>query len=162
MILSSRACKRGLPTIDSLLLHPFFSFAPSLVNGQSELMKNCHLKFPALTKEHLKAIAACVESRLKFDQKQVKLIKKSIKVVLQIYKLIIHAYHKLISSLGSSWPTAIANSRDFVLWRRSKKKETKISKSLTVYFIFPFPDALTESWQKFPLRKYATVFFKSI
>lgn len=75
-ILSSEACKSGLPSIESLLKHKFFStvYVPLLPDDKA------HLKIPCSTKEHLKNAVVQMEERLKEEQKMVRSQKRLVKV----------------------------------------------------------------------------------
>lgn len=75
-ILSSEACKSGLPTIESLLNHPFFSSVVVTLLPDDK----AHLKIPNSTKERLKATCAQMEERLKEEQKMVRSQKRLVKV----------------------------------------------------------------------------------
>ncbi|KAJ8946415.1 hypothetical protein NQ314_008897 [Rhamnusium bicolor] len=75
-ILSSEACKNGLPTVVDLLMDPFFSFT------QLNLLPNdkAHFKIPSSIKERLKVAIAKMEERLKDEQKMVRSQKRLVKV----------------------------------------------------------------------------------
>jgi PX domain-containing protein kinase-like protein len=75
-ILSSEACKSGLPTIESLLNHQFFSSVVLHLLPDDK----AHLKIPNATKEHLKSAALQVEERLREEQKMVRSQKRLVKV----------------------------------------------------------------------------------
>nr|CAD7415034.1 unnamed protein product [Timema cristinae] len=64
-ILSSEACKKGLPTIGALLSHPFFNNS-SCDSSHSE---RPHFKYSTHTKEALRVAWQKTESRLKEEQK---------------------------------------------------------------------------------------------
>ncbi|XP_017769864.1 PREDICTED: PX domain-containing protein kinase-like protein [Nicrophorus vespilloides] len=64
-ILSPEGCKVGVPTIDSLLMHPFFSSVILTL----EAGDRAHLKFPNTAKDHLKVISTQLEDRLREEQK---------------------------------------------------------------------------------------------
>nr|CAD7568597.1 unnamed protein product [Timema californicum] len=66
-ILSSEACKKGLPTIGALLSHPFFNNS-SYDSSHSE---RPHFKYSTHTKEALRVAWQKTESRLKEEQKLV-------------------------------------------------------------------------------------------
>lgn len=76
-ILSTEACKGGLPTIAALLTHPFFNstelaYSHHLTNpSQSD---RPHLKFSSHVKEALKVARQKIEIRLKDEQKMVQRI----------------------------------------------------------------------------------------
>lgn len=75
-ILSSEACKAGLPSIESLLNHKFFSSVVVTLLPEDK----AHLKIPNSTKEHLKSVVAQIEERLKEEQKMVRSQKRLVKV----------------------------------------------------------------------------------
>ncbi|KAK4884313.1 hypothetical protein RN001_000584 [Aquatica leii] len=75
-ILSSESCKNGLPTIDNLLHHPFFS-AIVLSLQQNE---KAQLKIPTSTKDQLKAAQTQLEERLREEQKLVRSQKRLVRV----------------------------------------------------------------------------------
>lgn len=75
-ILSSEACKSGLPAIDTLLANPFFA---SVSPGHSTDEKT-HLKIPTNIKEQLKIAQHQLEERLHSEQKMVKSQKRLVKV----------------------------------------------------------------------------------
>lgn len=77
--LSMLACKQGMPTIDTLLEHPFFHNTYSLTNGQA-MQNGLHLKFPLPLKEHLKNSIISMEARLKKDQKLVRKAKREVRI----------------------------------------------------------------------------------
>lgn len=72
MVLSTRACKRGMPSIETLLEHPFFSTGTP-VSSRLIINENvqCYLKFTNHIKEELRKVVQVLESRLKNDQKLV-------------------------------------------------------------------------------------------
>ncbi|XP_077293968.1 PX domain-containing protein kinase-like protein isoform X2 [Arctopsyche grandis] len=74
ILLSTTACKQGMPNIDTLLLHPFFNTGSSVSNRITvdETMQ-CYLKFPHQVKEELQNAARNIETRLKSDQKLVRM-----------------------------------------------------------------------------------------
>lgn len=76
LILSSEACKNGLPTIQSLISDPFFA------NVQLKLLSTdkAHLKIPNSTKDHLKKVVIQIEERLKGEQKVVRSQKRLARV----------------------------------------------------------------------------------
>lgn len=80
MCLSSHACKHGMPTVDSLLRHPFFCQAP--LNGLTVAPRDekIHLKFPIQLKEELKAAVSSAEARLKREQKLVRSAKREVRI----------------------------------------------------------------------------------
>lgn len=75
-ILSAEACKGGLPTIEALMSHPFFS-SITLTHGPDE---KGHLKIPCSTKEQLRLAQMQLEERLKEEQKMVRSQKRLVKV----------------------------------------------------------------------------------
>lgn len=75
-ILSAEACKGGLPTIEALMSHPFFS-SITLTHGPDE---KGHLKIPCSTKEQLRLAQIQLEERLKEEQKMVRSQKRLVKV----------------------------------------------------------------------------------
>lgn len=75
-ILSLEACKGGLPTIDGLLTHPFFSPVALMHNPEEK----GHLKIPCNTKDQLRAAITQLEDRLKDEQKMVRSQKRLVKV----------------------------------------------------------------------------------
>lgn len=75
-ILSPEACKSGLPTIESLLNHPFFS-SISLTLLPTD---KAHLKLTGSLKEHLKNCQTQLEERLKEEQKTIRSQKRLVKV----------------------------------------------------------------------------------
>ncbi|XP_021932004.1 PX domain-containing protein kinase-like protein isoform X3 [Zootermopsis nevadensis] len=82
-ILSTEACKGGLPTIAALLTHPFFNstelaYSHHLTNpSQSD---RPHLKFSSHVKEALKVARQKIEIRLKDEQKMVRHQKRLVRV----------------------------------------------------------------------------------
>ncbi|KAF5300910.1 hypothetical protein FQR65_LT09073 [Abscondita terminalis] len=75
-ILSSESCKNGLPTIDNLLHHPFFSaIVLSLQQNDRSL-----LKIPTSTKDQLRAAQTQLEERLREEQKLVRSQKRLVRV----------------------------------------------------------------------------------
>lgn len=75
-ILSSEACKCGLPSIESLLNNPFFSTIVLNIYPTDK----AHLKIPSSTKEQLKIAQASLEERLKEEQKMIRNQKRLVKV----------------------------------------------------------------------------------
>lgn len=75
-ILSPEACKCGLPSIESLLNHQFFS---SIILPMYPSDK-AHLKISYTTKEQLKTAQAQLEERLKEEQKMIRSQKRMVKV----------------------------------------------------------------------------------
>lgn len=75
-ILSSEACKSGLPSIESLLNNPFFSTIVLSIYPTDR----AHLKIPSSTKEQLKVAQASLEERLKEEQKMIRNQKRLVKV----------------------------------------------------------------------------------
>lgn len=67
-LISTEACKNGLPTVADLLMHPFFQNAAP-ANGSTAKLT---LKVPASLKDALKAARARTEKRLQEDQKQLR------------------------------------------------------------------------------------------
>lgn len=75
-ILSSDACRTGLPTVDGLLSNPFFSsFSAAHLSDEKT-----HLKIPTNVKDQLKVALQLLEERLHNEQKMVKSQKKLVKV----------------------------------------------------------------------------------
>lgn len=64
-ILSAEGCKVGLPSIESLLKHQFFSSVVLTLESTDKAL----LKIPNSAKEHLKTICRQLEDRLKEEQK---------------------------------------------------------------------------------------------
>lgn len=75
-ILSPQALKIGLPSIDSLLNNPFFSSVVLNIYPTDR----AHLKIPSSTKDQLKIAQACLEERLKDEQKMIRNQKRLVKV----------------------------------------------------------------------------------
>lgn len=75
-ILSHEALKNGLPTIDSLLLDPFFARVQLNLTANDK----AHFKIPTIAKEHLKTVVTKIEERLKGEQKLVRSQKRLTKV----------------------------------------------------------------------------------
>ncbi|XP_044264656.1 PX domain-containing protein kinase-like protein [Tribolium madens] len=75
-ILSAEACKSGLPTIESLLSHKFFTSVTITLLPDDK----AHLKIPNSTKEHLKVAVTQMEERLREEQKMVRSQKRLVKV----------------------------------------------------------------------------------
>lgn len=75
-ILSAEACKGNLPTIDSLLEHPFFSSIVLTLKPTDKAV----LKISTSTKEHLKTAVTQIEDRLKEEQKMVRSQKRLVRV----------------------------------------------------------------------------------
>ncbi|KAI4467204.1 px serine/threonine kinase pxk [Holotrichia oblita] len=75
-ILSPEACKAGLPTIEDLLHHPFFSTIVLTLQPSDR----AHLKIPNSTKEQLKKVTSLLEERLKEEQKMVRSQKRLVRV----------------------------------------------------------------------------------
>lgn len=76
-ILSTEACKGGVPTIAALLTHPFFNsteLASSHQLTNSSQSDRPHLKFSSHVKEALKVARQKIETRLKDEQKMVQRI----------------------------------------------------------------------------------------
>ncbi|XP_069682231.1 PX domain-containing protein kinase-like protein isoform X2 [Periplaneta americana] len=82
-ILSTDACKGGVPTIAALLTHPFFN---STELGSSYSLSNSsqsdrpHLKFSSHVKEALRETRQKIENRLKDEQKMVRHQKRLVRV----------------------------------------------------------------------------------
>lgn len=96
MLLSTTACKQGMPNIDTLLLHSFFNTGSSVSNriAVNETMQ-CYLKFPHQVKEELQNAARNIEIRLKSDQK---LVIFFLKVLYIIFNKIICTYLILLGT----------------------------------------------------------------
>jgi hypothetical protein len=75
MILTPNACKKGMPSIETLLSHSFFANDSLSINGPPLDMGQCYLKFPLHIKDQLKNTFSIIEKRLKDDQKAVSVIK---------------------------------------------------------------------------------------
>ncbi|CAH1101102.1 unnamed protein product [Psylliodes chrysocephalus] len=75
-ILSSEACKNGLPTINDLLADPFFASVHLTLLPTDR----AHFKLPNSTKEQLKLAVHRIEERLKDEQKMVRSQKRLVKV----------------------------------------------------------------------------------
>ncbi|KAG5860742.1 hypothetical protein JTB14_010739 [Gonioctena quinquepunctata] len=75
-ILTTEACKNGLPKVMDLLSDPFFS----CVHLHLLPTDKAHLKIPSSTKEQLKAAVAKMEGRLIGEQKLVRSQKRLVKV----------------------------------------------------------------------------------
>ncbi|KAK9875306.1 hypothetical protein WA026_007702 [Henosepilachna vigintioctopunctata] len=73
-ILLCDACKSGLPTIDGLLSHPFFSSAAA------PNVEKTFFKLPTSTKEKLKIVRGQIEDRLREEQRMVRSQKRLVKV----------------------------------------------------------------------------------
>uniref|UniRef100_A0A2R5LNM3 Putative px domain-containing protein n=1 Tax=Ornithodoros turicata TaxID=34597 RepID=A0A2R5LNM3_9ACAR len=65
-LLTTEACKNGLPTIADLLLHPFFRSCVA-TNGSTPKLP---MKFPSQLRESLKTARELTERRLQEDQRQ--------------------------------------------------------------------------------------------
>ncbi|GAB6029144.1 hypothetical protein CHUAL_004921 [Chamberlinius hualienensis] len=70
-ILTTEACKGGLPTIEHLLTHPLFGDIPSVVNGSKS-----HLRVPTQVHELCKAVKSKVEQRLAEDQQLMRKVQR--------------------------------------------------------------------------------------
>ena len=68
-ILSTEACKGGVPTVSALLTHPFFNSAE--FSSSNQVTDRPHLKFSSHVKEALKIARQKMETRLKDEQKMV-------------------------------------------------------------------------------------------
>nr|XP_037282205.1 PX domain-containing protein kinase-like protein isoform X1 [Rhipicephalus microplus] len=67
-LLSTEACKNGLPSVENLLMHPFFqNVAPA--NGSTAKLA---LRVPSSLKDALKMARSLTEKRLQEDQKQLR------------------------------------------------------------------------------------------
>ncbi|PSN48160.1 PX domain-containing protein kinase-like protein [Blattella germanica] len=77
-ILSTEACKGGVPSISALLSHPFFNSAEFSYPNQST--DRPHLKFSSHVKEALKVTRQKIETRLKDEQKMVRHQKRLVRV----------------------------------------------------------------------------------
>ncbi|KAJ8948079.1 hypothetical protein NQ318_008430 [Aromia moschata] len=75
-ILSSEACRNGLPAIVDLLKEPFFSSARLNISAGDK----AHLKILSAVKENLKIAVAKIEERLREEQKMVRNQKRLVKV----------------------------------------------------------------------------------
>ncbi|CAH2042168.1 unnamed protein product, partial [Iphiclides podalirius] len=80
LCLSSSSCKHGVPSLEQLLKHPFFTRAT--LNGLTPhwCPTRAHLKFPLPLKEELKKMVAGVEMRLKADQKSLRSAKREVRI----------------------------------------------------------------------------------
>ncbi|XP_044738700.1 PX domain-containing protein kinase-like protein [Chrysoperla carnea] len=78
-ILSSEACRNGLPTINNLLSHKCFT-ALNTNNVSSNHEQRAHLKFSTAIKEKLKYVSSKIEERLKDEQKLVRSQKRIARV----------------------------------------------------------------------------------
>ncbi|XP_068147498.1 PX domain-containing protein kinase-like protein [Drosophila tropicalis] len=81
-ILSKEACKAGLPTLEQLSAHRFFSqyATPSSVAAESQVGEKPHFKLSLNAKELLKQAAIKSETRLRDEQKSVKNQKRIVRV----------------------------------------------------------------------------------
>jgi hypothetical protein len=68
-ILSTEACKGGVPTVSALLTHPFFNSAEFCSPNQTS--ERPHLRFSSHVKDALKIARQKIETRLKDEQKLV-------------------------------------------------------------------------------------------
>ncbi|GJQ76117.1 hypothetical protein Trydic_g1865 [Trypoxylus dichotomus] len=75
-ILSPEACKAGLPSIEDLLHHSFFSTIVLTLQPTDR----AHLKIPNSTKEQLKKGTTLLEERLREEQKMVRSQKRLVRV----------------------------------------------------------------------------------
>ncbi|KRT80403.1 hypothetical protein AMK59_6637, partial [Oryctes borbonicus] len=74
--LSPEACKAGLPSVEDLLHHPFFSTIVLTLQPTDK----AHLKIPNSTKEQLKKGTSLLEERLREEQKMVRSQKRLVRV----------------------------------------------------------------------------------
>lgn len=75
-ILSPEACKAGLPTVNDLLHHQFFSTIVLTLQPNDK----AHLKIPNSTKDQLKKVTTLLEDRLREEQKMVRSQKRLVRV----------------------------------------------------------------------------------
>jgi len=82
-VLSTEACKGGVPTIAALLTHPFFNSTELSSLHQLTNSSQCdrpHLKFSSHVKEALRVAHQKTETRLKDEQKMVRHQKRLVRV----------------------------------------------------------------------------------
>lgn len=82
-ILSKEASRNGLPTLEQLANHQFYSeFAPGFAASHTIAINNCkpHLKFSSVAKEQIKMCVQKCEARLRDEQKSVKNQKRLVRV----------------------------------------------------------------------------------
>ncbi|XP_049831647.1 PX domain-containing protein kinase-like protein isoform X1 [Schistocerca gregaria] len=79
-ILSTEACKDGMPSIPTLLAHPFFNGFTSNGLSNTSADEQAYLKFSSHLREALKDARQKMEERLKEEQKMVRQQKRLVKV----------------------------------------------------------------------------------
>lgn len=77
-ILSTEACRGGLPTVEALQSHPFFTEGGEAACADGG--ERCHLKLTTAAKEQLRVGQALTEERLREEQRMVRSQKRLVKV----------------------------------------------------------------------------------